>query len=124
MKKGFGMADRFLYVKIAERLATCQPNLSPANYNHHAQHKKMTEYPCTTVIKKLGISREDQINYKYIGHSLVYDPIKLISPELDRTRLAVPGNRGIFTHPELRMAGARTTRHVSTTRTRGRVFNF
>ena len=50
MKKGFGMADRFLYVKMARRLATCQPNLSPANYNHHDAHKKLTEYPCTTVI--------------------------------------------------------------------------
>ena len=50
MKKGFGLADRFLYVKMARRLATCQPNLSPANYNHHVAHKKLTDYPCTTVI--------------------------------------------------------------------------
>ena len=35
LRTGFGMADRFLYVKMAARLATCQPNLSPANYNHH-----------------------------------------------------------------------------------------
>lgn len=37
----FGMADRFLYVKMAKRLATCQPNLSPANYNHHESFNKM-----------------------------------------------------------------------------------
>ena len=54
MKTGFGKADRFLYVKMARRLATCQPNLSPANYNHHEVHKKMTEYPCTTLIVSLA----------------------------------------------------------------------
>ena len=35
IKKGFGAADRFLYVTIKNRLAACQPNLSSANYNHH-----------------------------------------------------------------------------------------
>ena len=44
------MADRFLYVKMARRLATCQPNLSPANYNHHDQHKKLVAEPCKTII--------------------------------------------------------------------------
>ena len=41
-KKGFGMQDRFLYVKMKARLAACQPNLSPANYNHHDAFRKMT----------------------------------------------------------------------------------
>ena len=29
----------------------------------------------------------------------MYDPIKPVSAELDRTRVAMPGNRGIFVHP-------------------------
>ena len=61
------MADRFLYVKMKARLATCQPNVSPANYNHHDQFRKMTQIPCTSIIKHLDISKEDQMNYKYIG---------------------------------------------------------
>ena len=51
------------------------------------------------VQRKLPIARGDQINYKYIGSSLQYDPIKLMDPQLEQSRLAVPGNRGVFTHP-------------------------
>ena len=149
LKTGFGMADRFLYVKMAERLATCQPNLSPANYNHHNQFKKMHEYPCTTVLvslknflgliqflvlqKTLNIAKEDQLNYKYIGQSLVYDPVKPIAPALDNTRLALPGNRGIFVHPNYKpRAGISTSRNrdfqtidnCTKGRTRGRSIDF
>ena len=49
-KKGFGMADRFLYVKMARRLATCQDNVGPAEYDPHVQFKNLTQLPCNTVI--------------------------------------------------------------------------
>lgn len=55
MKKNFGVADRFYYVKMNKRLATCQPNLSSANYNHHDAFRHMNQYPCTTVIVSLLI---------------------------------------------------------------------
>ena len=47
----------------------------------------------------MNIPKEEQINYKYIGSSLVYDPEKPLSVELDQTRIPLPGNRGIFAHP-------------------------
>ena len=49
-RKGFGMADRFLYVRMKERLATCQPNLGPANYDDGDQFKAMAAIPCTSII--------------------------------------------------------------------------
>ena len=54
------MQDRFLYVKMKARLAACQPNLSPANYNHHDAFRKMTQIPCTSVIVSLPHSRHNQ----------------------------------------------------------------
>ena len=42
------------------------------------------------------------MNYKYIGQSLVYDPEVPVEPIMEQTRLALPGNRGVFTHPNLR----------------------
>ena len=58
----------------------------------------------------------------------MYDPIKLISKELDHTRLALPGNRGIFTHPSLRRPGthngSRTQRFASVTQRSKHTFNF
>ena len=32
----------------------------------------------------------------------MYDPQVPLEPEMERTRLALPGNRGVFTHPSLR----------------------
>ena len=84
------MADRFLYVKISNRLAACQPNLGPAEYDHHERFKQLTQIPCTTVIvslfhsplitttfclivilvfwqKTLDIPKENQADYKYVG---------------------------------------------------------
>ena len=52
--------------------------------------------------KTLDIPKEDQADYKYVGQSLVYDPEKPLSNEMEQTRLALPGNRGIFTHPSMR----------------------
>ena len=50
LRRGFGLQDRFLYVKVKERLAACQPNVSPATYNDHEQFKQLTKQPCTTLI--------------------------------------------------------------------------
>ena len=62
----------------------------------------------------LDIPPEDQLNYKYIGHHLMYDPIEPVSEELDRTRLALPGNRGVFAHPSFRSGKARSRSGVRT----------
>mgnify|MGYP000309548404 CR=1 FL=1 len=32
----------------------------------------------------------------------MYDPQVPLEPDMERTRLALPGNRGVFTHPSLR----------------------
>lgn len=104
------MADRFLYVRTEARLAACQPNLGPAEHDHHAAFAKMNQMPCPSVLKTLNIAKEDQINYKYIGSSLVYDPVKPLDPLLENTRLALSGNRGIFTHPNMRPRTAETSR--------------
>jgi len=50
IKKGFGTADRFLYVKLQKRMAACQPNVGPAEYEHHDQFKNLNKLPCSTVI--------------------------------------------------------------------------
>ena len=55
------MQDRFLYVKMKARLAACQPNLSPANYNHHDAFRKMTQIPCTSVIVSLPHSHDQRL---------------------------------------------------------------
>ena len=49
-----------------------------------------------------GIPKEDLIDYKYIGHALMYDPIIPMDNAFEQTKLALPGNRGVFTHPSLR----------------------
>lgn len=53
------MADRFLYVKTEARLAACQPNLGPAEHDHHAAFAKMNQMPCPSVLKTLDIAKED-----------------------------------------------------------------
>ena len=58
-RKGFGMADRFLYVRTEARLAACQPNLGPAEHDHHAAFAKMNQMPCPSVLKTLNIAKED-----------------------------------------------------------------
>jgi len=49
-KAGFGKTDRFLYKKLAFDLQACDEHLSPANYNHADQYRKLTQLPCNTVI--------------------------------------------------------------------------
>ena len=60
------MQDRFLYVKMKARLAACQPNLSPANYNHHDAFRKMTQIPCTSVIVSLPQSHHQRLTVNEI----------------------------------------------------------
>ena len=60
------MQDRFLYVKMKARLAACQPNLSPANYNHHDAFRKMTQIPCTSVIVSLPHSHHKRLTVNAI----------------------------------------------------------
>ena len=44
----------------------------------------------------------------------MYDPIDPVSAELDRSRIALPGNRGVFVHPSFRSGKARSRSGVRT----------
>ena len=97
-------------MKTKARLAACQPNIGPAEHDHLSAFNKLHLMPCPSVLKTLRIAKADQVNYKYIGDSLVYDPMKPLDEVLDNTRLALPGNRGVFTHPSLRPRTAENKR--------------
>ena len=50
LKRGFGKADRFLYVKQAYKQAACQENLGPASYDAMSNFKTYTRSPCKAVM--------------------------------------------------------------------------
>ena len=59
----------------------------------------------------MDIPADEQVNYKYIGQSLVYDPVVPMDELMERSRLPLPGNRGIFTHPALRFGATSHAKH-------------
>jgi len=104
--KGFGVTDRFLYEKLAKKMKACGDNLSPANYSHHIVFAKMTATPCNALIKTLDIPKEELKHYRYVGDSLVYEPITLDQTQqmwaTNPSKSLIKGTGGCLVHPSLR----------------------